>query len=307
METETNYTIVGMFVIILTAILITGIIWFASGSPGKKTERYLVYVNESVSGLNKDASVKYRGVTVGKVLNLTLPADRPDTVRILVEIQKGTPVTTDTVATLEFQGITGLAYLNLSGGAPDAPVLTHTEGEEYPVIRNKPSLFLRIEERLQNPIEKLMITVDQVNKMLDDRNLKAFSDLLQNLACLTATADQEIKTIGDMLRDFSSVIPKVNQTNDELQATLGAVGQAANAARDMAETISTTSRTIQLEVKEEGERFGKNTDKLSTELVALSNEIKQTSTRLSSLAKQLEQRPQMLLFGKPQATKGPGE
>lgn len=307
MESEANYTIVGIFVIVFTAILITGLIWFASSSPGKKTERYFVYINESVSGLNKDASVKYRGVTVGKVLELSLPKDRPDTVRIMVEIQKDVPVKTNTVATLEFQGITGLAYINLSGGTPDAPAITPNNGEEYPVIPNKPSLFLRLEERLQDPMEKLMTTVTQVNKILNDQNVQALSELLQNLSCLTATANEEIKGVGNLLQEFSKVMPMIDRTNNELQVALTSFSQAASATQKMAETISSASNAIQTEVQNEGSKIGRNTDKLSTELLALSNELRNTSAQLSSFTKKLEQHPQMLIFGKPQQIKGPGE
>jgi len=134
-----NYALVGAFVLVLGAVLIAGVLWLASGGAfQKKYDLYLAIEDESVAGLNLDAPVKYSGVDVGKVREIHLDPANPVRVILLFAIERGTPIKEDTVAVLKIQGLTGIAYVELSGGARDAPPLGAIEGNPYPVIRTKP-------------------------------------------------------------------------------------------------------------------------------------------------------------------------
>src|SRR3989338_5372216 len=106
MEPKINYTIVGLFVIILLSVLIFGIIWLSSGVSTKKYTIYQVNMNESVDGLTPEAPVEYNGVVVGDVENITLNKRNPQQVILLLHIEENTPVTENTVATLMVQGLT---------------------------------------------------------------------------------------------------------------------------------------------------------------------------------------------------------
>ena len=121
MTGKTNYVLVGLFVLALTLTLIAGVLWLGSGGPGRVYDEYLLYMQESVSGLSRDNAVKYHGVDVGRVREIALDPRRAEEVRLLLEIDRGTPIREDTVATLETQGLTGLAYINLTGGAAAWP------------------------------------------------------------------------------------------------------------------------------------------------------------------------------------------
>ena len=119
-----NYPLVGAFVLVLGAVLVVAVLWLAAGgSLQKKHEIYLAMMDESVAGLSVSAPVKYNGVDVGKVKDIRLQQGNPERVELLFAIQRGTPVKTDTVATLKSQGLTGIAYVELSGGTREAPIL----------------------------------------------------------------------------------------------------------------------------------------------------------------------------------------
>ena len=144
-----NYAVVGAFVLVLGAILIAGVLWLASGGAfQKKYDLYLAVETESVAGLNLNAPVKYNGVDVGKVREISLDKVNTERVNLMFAIERGTPIKEDTLAVLKTQGLTGIAYVELSGGARDAPVLRATAGNEYPVIRTKASLSARLENVL---------------------------------------------------------------------------------------------------------------------------------------------------------------
>ena len=159
-----NYPLVGLFVIILGAVLIAGVLWLASGGAFQKHyDLYLAIENESVAGLNLDAPVKYNGVDVGKVRKIWLEPGNPEQVNLLFAIEHGTPIKVDTMAVLKTQGLTGIAYVELSGGARDSPPLTATDGNEYPVIPTKPSLTARLEYILTSVLAKLDSTSSSIN------------------------------------------------------------------------------------------------------------------------------------------------
>ena len=103
--------------LVLGAALIGGVLWLASGGSFRQAyDVYRAYSDESVSGLNLNAPVKYNGVEVGKVQEIRLDPANPERVNLLFAIERGTPIKVDTVAVLKTQGLTGIAYVELSGG-----------------------------------------------------------------------------------------------------------------------------------------------------------------------------------------------
>ena len=118
METKVSYALVGGFVVILGTLLVAVILWLASGGAFQKAyDLYLAISEESVAGLNLNAPVKYNGVDVGRVRQIRLDPANPEQVNLLFAIERGTPIRQDTVAVLKTQGLTGIAYVELSGGA----------------------------------------------------------------------------------------------------------------------------------------------------------------------------------------------
>src|SRR3990167_263035 len=99
MEANVNYTVVGLFVIILTAAFVFGIIWLSSGAYWEKEyQTYQVFMQESVSGLNIDSPVEYNGVNVGTVSYISIDQKNPKLVQVLLSIKQGTPITLGTRA-----------------------------------------------------------------------------------------------------------------------------------------------------------------------------------------------------------------
>jgi phospholipid/cholesterol/gamma-HCH transport system substrate-binding protein len=189
MKARTSYVLVGLFVLGLGVALIAAILWLTTGGPPRDYDFYLVYMTESVSGLNIDAPVKYKGVDRGRVREIELDPNDPERVRLLLVVQQGTPINSETKATLEFQGLTGIAAINLVGGRKDAPPLAVPAGERYPVIPSKPSLLARLDETVSDLLANLIETSNRVNALLDEPNRVAISTTLDNLASLTGMLD----------------------------------------------------------------------------------------------------------------------
>lgn len=142
MEAKTNYTIVGLTVVILTAALLASALWLSVGFDQKKYKIYAVYIHEAVSGLSEDSPVKYNGVPVGSVAKIELSQIDPQQVKILLNIEEGTPITTSTTATLISQGITGTTYVGLSASSSELTPLKKFPRNPIPLFQ--PSLLFFI-------------------------------------------------------------------------------------------------------------------------------------------------------------------
>ena len=186
METKVNYAVVGIFVVVLGTAFVAAVLWLASGGGFQKSYGYyLALVNESVSGLNVNAPVKYRGVDVGKVSSIELDPENPEQVRLTFAIEEGTPIKEDTEAVLKTQGLTGIAYVELSGGSRESPALRAAANERYPVIRTKPSLAARLENVLTSVLGNVDRTTASVNAMLSEENQVAFKAALADISTLS--------------------------------------------------------------------------------------------------------------------------
>jgi len=183
-----RFALLGAFVLVLGTLLIGGVLWIASGGAFQKQyNRYLAIEDESVAGLNPNAPVKYNGVDVGMVREIHLDPLNPERVRLVFGIERGTPVNVDTVAVLKTQGLTGIAYVELDGGSPGAPLLKASGAGEYPVIRTKPSLSARLENVLTDVLVKLDGTTTRIDAMLSDENQQSLSATLRDIAAVSHT------------------------------------------------------------------------------------------------------------------------
>src|ERR1019366_2651531 len=187
-ETKVNYAVVGAFVLVLGAVLIAGVLWLASGGAFQKQyDLYLAIEDESVAGLNLNAPVKFNGVDVGKVREIRLDPSNPERVNLVFAIERGTPIKQDTVAVLKTQGLTGIAYVELTGGGRESAPLRATAPGQYPVIRTKPSLGARLENVLTSVLANLDRTSNNINAILSDDNRAAFTHALADIAEVSHT------------------------------------------------------------------------------------------------------------------------
>jgi phospholipid/cholesterol/gamma-HCH transport system substrate-binding protein len=179
MGSNVNYTLVGLFVLLFTAGILGFAYWLARHGGEQEYDYYQVFMTESVAGLSTDAAVKYHGVDVGTVAEMGLNPDNPEQVRLLLKIRRGTPVKTDTTATLSFYGVTGLAFVELKGTTRDAPLLKAQEGS-IPVIKSAPSAITRLDDALSTLAVKSTRALDRIDRLLSDENLENVATLIKD-------------------------------------------------------------------------------------------------------------------------------
>jgi phospholipid/cholesterol/gamma-HCH transport system substrate-binding protein len=168
MESDKRYFIEGLFVIGFSIALAFFSVWLTR-SGNKDDVLYRIHFAESVSGLSLGDPVKYLGVDVGMVDAMTIKPDDPSQVQVDVKLRKDAPVKTDTTATLQFKGITGSFFIELSGGSADAKTLVAAtpQGQvpEIPAVKSSLNTLL---EELPKVVAKFSKIEDQTKKVVTD-------------------------------------------------------------------------------------------------------------------------------------------
>ena len=308
MEAKVNFAVVGAFVLILGSALIGGVLWLASGKAYRQTyDPYLVYMTESVSGLSPDSPVRYRGVTVGAVRRIGLAPGDVERVRLMLDIERGTPVKRDTVAVLRTQGLTGIAHIELSGGTRSSPVLEAQPGEDYPVIRTGPSLMVRLDAAVSELLGNLNRSSERFNSLLDDDNRRAIGETLAHLEVVSRTLAARAEAIDSAVRNASRTMENTARLTGELPQLVSRIERSADAFDRMAEQGARAGAAAAkaLDVAESGaSRFAGET---LPEAQALIAELRELTATLHRLSGELERNPSVLLRGRPTGKPGPGE
>jgi phospholipid/cholesterol/gamma-HCH transport system substrate-binding protein len=308
METKVNYAAVGLFTLILGIAGVVGLLWLAAGGAfGKEYDKYLAYVDESVAGLNLNAPVKYRGVDVGRVSDIRLDPNNPETVRLTFELGHGTPVKTDTEAVLKSQGLTGIAYVELGGGSRDAPLLARGEDGKLPVIRTKPSLSARLENVATQVLSSLDRTSSNINALLSDENRAAIRSTLADLAIVSRTLAARKDTIDAGIADAGKAFSEGARALAKAGPAIERIEKAASALEKMADNASAASVSAGKTVDAVGTDVKRLTAETLPEFERLLREMNELAGSLRRMSESYERNPGGLLFGRTPAKKGPGE
>lgn len=303
-----NYAVVGAFILLLGAALIVVVLWLASGGAlQKKFDLYLAVEDESVAGLNLNAPVKYSGVDVGKVQEIQLDLANPERVRLLLAIQRGTPIKENTVAVLKTQGLTGIAYVELGGSTQDALPLKATGDEEYPVIRTKPSLSTRLETILTTVLEKLDHTTSNIDALISKDNQDALKTTLADLATITHTVAMRKDTIDKGIASASRTFNNTEQVSKQMEPLIKQMMHSAESiektSREAAIAINSANHTV----NSVGNDVSRVTNETLPELQRLIGELSTTAGALRRLSEQTERDPASVLRGRSPVPAGPGE
>lgn len=278
MESKVNLAVVGLFVLVLGGLLIGGVLWLSGGkSYGKTYDTYLVYMGESVSGLSLDAPVRYRGVQVGGVRSIELAPGNVELVRLMLDIERGTPVKQDTIAVLQVQGLTGIAHVNLSGGSRDSPPLRAGADDDFPVIASGPSLMLRLDTAVTALLTNLNRSSENINSLLDVDNRAALHRTLANLEKLSGSLANA---------ELPQLVQRLQRSADAFDRMASETARAGASTADAADSV--------------------RAEALPEARLAIA-ELRELTASLRRFSEVLERNPGMLLQGRENAKLGPGE
>jgi phospholipid/cholesterol/gamma-HCH transport system substrate-binding protein len=292
MDSKVNYTLVGLFVVLLFVGLITFAYWLGKHGGKQEYEYYHVYMTESVAGLSIDASVKYRGVEIGTVEDIGLNPKNSEEVELLLKIKRKTPVKMDTSAALKSFGLTGLAYVELEGGNQDAPLLAATDAG-IPVIPARPSAFARFDESMSQLSQKSALALDKFDRLLSEENLRNVTAILAETRILA-------KDIRVQAQGFQNVVDSGVVMGKRITNAFEKVEAASVSIKKVADSLEKNSAEVGRNMSQDVRQSLESFNQLLYELDILAGDLQRT-------IQNIEDSPSDLLFKRSQPQPGPGE
>lgn len=288
MENRAHALVAGLFVIFLS-IAIALVAMRFSGS-NIQHNAYLVVTKESVSGLNPQSAVHYRGVNIGKVENIEFDPDNLRQILIHILINENVILSKSIYAQLGYQGVTGLAYIQLNDDGIDNEQLP--SDAHIPMRR---SLLDEVTGSGQDLLSNVNQLVLKMHQLLDDQNQTQVAKILQNIEKATRNFDGVAGHLQPVLKSFTeltiesaTLVKHLDQLLSEINLALAKANQKEGIIDSLSQSAQELATTI-------------------PELHKVSNSIVRNSNNLDRVLHQLEENPQSLIFGRSPASPGPGE
>lgn len=279
MENKSHAIVAGAFTLVLLAAAVLIGMWFSRD----RTEwvPYQIATKLSIPGLNPQAAVRYRGLDVGKVDGISFDPQAPGQILVHISVRPDTPVTQSTFATLGYQGVTGIAYVQLDDDG-SRPIRVKSSKEHIARIEMRPSLFDQLQTRGLEILQQTQEVAKLVNNLLSPANQQAILDAFGNVS----RAATELEAIPRQLQPTLARLPGMAAQAQQTLSSLDTLSKNASAL--------TTS-------------LGSMTNKLEYETLPLAHDMRSSMRALNRTLDSLNERPQSVLFGSPRAKPGPGE
>ncbi|MBK7765055.1 MAG: MCE family protein [Sulfuritalea sp.] len=302
MENRSHAIAAGIFTLVFGIAAAVGIWWL--GQSEEATTSYLLETRGNVTGLNVEAQVRYRGIRAGKVEAIEPDDADPRVILVRVSVDDRFKLTKGSTAQLGYQGVTGLAYVQIEDNGSSIEPLVGKNGE-LPRIALKPTLLDMLSEKAGDIVTQISTVSLRLGKLLDEKNLQNLSRTLDNLAAASDGLREMPKLMASMREALSDAnLHSLRQILTHVEKTAGETAPLAVEMRDLVKTMSGLSRRLDQLAADAGVEL---TTVTLPQATALMRELGSSSRQLSRVLDGLESNPQMLLFGRAAAVPGPGE
>lgn len=227
METRASYVIVGAFVLSFFVAIVGAVVWLADLEIDDDTVLYDVFFDGSVSGLSVGNAVRYNGIPIGIVTDMRISPKRFGEVRVVIEVPRDTPIREDAVARLEYQGITGVAFIQIDGGTEAAAPLAATSGQSRPEIASEKSALQQVFETAPEIMENLETLVGQATKMLSDEHIAEIGGTLENINRFSGSLAESSTDVEYLLQEGAATMEQLRQTAADAERLVSAFADRA--------------------------------------------------------------------------------
>jgi phospholipid/cholesterol/gamma-HCH transport system substrate-binding protein len=311
MENKSHALAAGTFVLVVLALLVSLAVWLTRDN---RTLRVFEIASQgTVTGLQPQATVRFKGVNVGKVSNIGFDPQHTGQVLIRIAIDEQAPITASTFAALGFQGVTGLAFIQLDDRGESGTTLG-TDPSKPARIPMRPSLVSQLTDQGANIMAQLEETSRRINQLLSNDKQQQLMQAVGDIGQAAASLKQLTTHTDQLLPPF---IKNADATLQIMQTTSKRVGDSADEARASARAF----RTVTERMNAPGGTLDQLTQ--STAILASTGQVLKAATlpslnrtvtdagvsarRLGLAADKLSDNPQSLIFGNTLPTPGPGE
>jgi phospholipid/cholesterol/gamma-HCH transport system substrate-binding protein len=304
METRANYVAVGAFVLILLAGAFVAMIWLLRVQFRTEYSYFETHFAGPVTGLGNGGSARLNGIEVGRVHDIEFDPDDPKLVVVILELRAGLFIHSDAVASLETQGLTGVSYVEISGGTKDSPPLVAEPGARYPIIASKPSSFQAVVNGAPEIMARAAVIADRLSDLLDDQNRLAIAETLTNLRDVTAIFSHRAHEFDQIIADTAVTTHNLSGASDSLRDTLAKIDHEAGRIDGILNSAGDTAKKADQMVGDLATVIDAGKPQLRefattgvAQLTQLLSEARTLVASLNRVSAQLERDPTRLLFG----------
>ncbi|MCL3881190.1 MlaD family protein [Marivita sp. GX14005] len=231
METKANFILIGVFTLAGILGILGFFVWFAQVEFDRQFDYYDIRFS-SVAGLSNASDVRFAGLPVGQVVDVRLAPDRDGTVVVRIEVEDDTPVRTDSVATIDVQGVTGVSFVSIDAGSPSSPLLER-ESMDAPVpeIEAGRSTLQSLSEDAPRLLEESLRVVEELGDLLGAENRRQIDNILSNIETASegfADALEDFTSVTTTVSDFAEQMDAFNDTLTAMTGDLSGVLQTAD-------------------------------------------------------------------------------
>jgi phospholipid/cholesterol/gamma-HCH transport system substrate-binding protein len=306
MESRSYALFTGLFTILLGIALAVSFAWFRGDS--KSYSNYLVVSKFPVNGLNRQAAVRFRGVEVGKVDDISIDPQDSKVILIRIVVDDTVPITRGTYAQLGYQGLTGIAYVVLDDdGSNPAPLQFPVGGVARIEVRG--NVFDDLAQSSKALLQQASDLLDRLNKIASDSNQTRIENTLANFEKASAQLEPALRAIPEVTERAKKFLDEDNQAS--LRRSLANIEQATGSVGPVIED----SRKVLANMRQLSDKLEKLSTEVSTEITdstlpkvnQLIEQLGQDTQDFHRLMLQIEREPQSLVFGRQRPQPGPGE
>lgn len=300
MENKAHALAAGAFVLVAAALLAALAVWLTRDAGVQLS--YELSTREVVSGLQPQARVRFRGVAVGKVTSIGFDPQTPGNVLLKISVSDDTPITRSTFATLGFQGVTGLSFVQLDDTGASTELWRPRDGPP-PRIPMRPGLMSQLTDQSASILAQLEESSRSINRLLAAENQKLLMSTLSSLGQAASSLPPVMQDASVTLKSFRDTSASVAGTSDtvkksaaefmQLSQRVNRSGGVLDKLAEGAEALTATGRTL-----------GSTTvPRLNRTVEDAGRAVRQAQRTASTLS----DNPQSLIFGNVPAAPGPGE
>jgi phospholipid/cholesterol/gamma-HCH transport system substrate-binding protein len=308
MENKAHAMAAGTFVVVLAVVLLLLAAWLTRDHGPR--DIYEISTKEAVTGLQAQAPVRYKGVDVGKVSRIGFDPKAPSHVLLRLEVDEDLVVTRNTWAELSYQGVTGLAFIQLLDNGKPAARLSPND-EVPPRIPLQPGLVAKLQERGEVILDQVEQVSVRLNKLLNDENQKRVASALANLDDAAGSAKQLAQRLDN------TAAKHLDPALDQAKVTLRSLDKSANEVTRAATDFGETARRLNAKdgpidrVSEGTAALSHAADAFNTATLPRINRVTEDASRavrqLGRTMANINDNPQSLIYGTGAPQPGPGE
>jgi phospholipid/cholesterol/gamma-HCH transport system substrate-binding protein len=304
MESRSHALMTGFFTIALLIAAVLAGIWLNRDRSAKVP--YEIVTTQSIPGLNPQAVVRYRGLEVGRVDDISFDPQVTGQILIKLSVDAGSPITTTTFASLGYQGVTGIAFVQLDDDRTGSPLL-RGDAEHPGRIPLRPGLLDQLEKRGLAILQRTERITAKIDQLMSPANQKTIIGAFDN--------------IGKAAAAYGAIPAKLEPTLERLPEVTGKIENLATSATSAVQNVDRLATNLQApdgpvaRINTTLDRVGSSLEGVTSDLelqtlphvTEMTDEAKSSLRAVKRTATALSDRPQSLLFGSPDSRPGPGE